>query len=72
MAAITTSTLSPDYQVTIPKEFADRLSWKPGQKLALLPKDNGVILVAVPELEELFGIARGVNVEDYRDRNDRY
>jgi len=69
---VTTLTLSEDYKVTIPKEVADRLSWRPGQRLALVSKDHGVILVAVPEREDLFGLARGANVEDYRHRNDRY
>ena len=66
------STLSPKYQVSIPKALREQLSWKPGQKVVFIPKGNGVLMIPAPELESLFGIAPGVNVEDYRDRDDRY
>jgi len=66
------TTLSPDYEITIPKDVADQLRWRPGQELAFVLEDDGVILMAVHEFEKLFGIASGLNVEDYRDRNDRY
>ncbi len=66
------STLSPKYQVSIPKALREQLSWKPGQKVVFVPKGNGVLMIPAPELESLFGIAPGVNVEDYRDRDDRY
>jgi hypothetical protein len=29
------------------------------------------LIIAAPEREELVGIARGANTDDYRDRNDR-
>ena len=29
-------------------------------------------MIPVPDREELVGIARGANIADYRDRNDRY
>jgi len=29
-------------------------------------------MIPVPTREELVGIARGADVDDYRDRNDRY
>jgi AbrB family looped-hinge helix DNA binding protein len=66
------STLSPKYQVSIPKAVREQLSWKPGQKLVFIPKGNGVLMMPAPDRDSLFGIAPGVNVEDYRDRNDRY
>ena len=66
------STISPKYQVSIPKALRDKLRWRPGQKLAFIPKGNGLLMIPVPSREELVGIARGANVDDYRDRNDRY
>ncbi|HKI14969.1 MAG TPA: AbrB/MazE/SpoVT family DNA-binding domain-containing protein [Roseiarcus sp.] len=66
------STLSPKYQVSIPKALRQQLNWRPGQKLAFIAKGKGVLMIPVPEREALVGIARGANVEDYRDRNDRY
>jgi AbrB family looped-hinge helix DNA binding protein len=69
----TVTTISPKYQVSIPKALRDKLHWRPGQKLAFIPKgSNGLLMIPVPSREELVGIARGANVDDYRDRNDRY
>jgi AbrB family looped-hinge helix DNA binding protein len=67
-----TATLSAKYQISIPKAVRTERGWKPGQRFAFIPKGNGVVLVPVPELADLFGIARGADPTDYRDRNDRY
>ena len=48
------------------------LAWRPGQKVAFIAKPEGFVIVPVPNREDLVGIARGANTEDYRDRNDRY
>jgi hypothetical protein len=37
-----------------------------------IPKGKAVLLMPVPTLEELQGLAEGANTEDYRDRNDRF
>jgi AbrB family looped-hinge helix DNA binding protein len=66
------STISSKYQVAIPKALRDRLQWRPGQKIAFIPKGAGVLMIPVPTGAELVGIARGANTDDYRDRNDRY
>ena len=70
MANVTT--LSGKYQISIPKEVRDAQGWKAGQKFAFVPKGATVVLVPVPSIEELHGIARGANPEGYRDREDRY
>ena len=68
-----TTTLSSKFQISVPKAVRESQGWKPGQEFAFVPTgDGGVILVAVPALEDLIGIAKGANPDDYRDRNDRY
>jgi AbrB family looped-hinge helix DNA binding protein len=67
-----TSTISSKYQVSIPKAVRERLAWRPGQKLAFIDKGHGVLMIPVPDRESLVGIARGANIDNYRDRNDRY
>jgi AbrB family looped-hinge helix DNA binding protein len=67
-----TATLSSKFQISIPKAVRDTQHWEAGQEFAFIPKGRGVLLVPVPKLAELFGIAKGANPEDYRDRNDRY
>jgi AbrB family looped-hinge helix DNA binding protein len=66
------STLSPKYQVSIPKALRRQLNWRPGQKLAFIAKGNGVLMIPVPDRDSLVGIARGTTMDGYRDRNDRY
>jgi AbrB family looped-hinge helix DNA binding protein len=67
-----TATLSSKYQISIPKKVREEQNWKPGQEFAFVPAGESVMLVPVPTLKELRGIARGANTQDYRDRNDRY
>ncbi len=67
-----TATLSSKFQISIPKRVREQHDWKAGQEFAFLPKDGGVMLVPVPRLEQLRGIAKGADKTNYRDRNDRY
>ena len=66
------ATVSSKFQISIPKEVRDHLALRPGEKIAVIAKPEGYLLVRVPKREELAGIARGANTEGYRDRNDRY
>jgi hypothetical protein len=38
---------------------------------AFIPKGEGMLLVPVPRLEDLAGMARGAKPADYRDRTSR-
>lgn len=67
-----TATLSTKFQISIPKAVRDAQGWKAGQEFAFIPKDGGVLLVPVPSMDRLFGIATGAKAEDIRDRRDRY
>jgi AbrB family looped-hinge helix DNA binding protein len=66
------ATLSSKFQISIPKEVRDRQHWNAGQEFVFIPKGKAVLLMPVPTLEELQGLAEGANTEDYRDRNDRF
>ena len=69
--SIPTATLSSKYQISIPKEIRDSMDLKPGQKLAFLCIGKSVSLMPQPRLEDLFGIGKGGNPTDYRDRDTR-
>jgi AbrB family looped-hinge helix DNA binding protein len=69
---LATSKISSKYQISIPKAVRERFDWRPGQKIAFIDKGKGVLMIAVPNREDLVGIARGANIDNYRDRNDRY
>ena len=65
------ATLSSKFQISIPKDVRDKEGWKAGQRFVFIPKGAGYLLVPVPRIEDLFGIAKGANPENYRDRIDR-
>jgi AbrB family looped-hinge helix DNA binding protein len=63
--------LSAKFQISIPKAVRVPRHWQAGQEFAFIPKGEGVLLVPVPKLEHLAGLARGAKPESYRDRTDR-
>ena len=67
-----TATLSSKFQISIPKAVRTEQAWAAGQQFAFIPKGKGVLLVPVPKVEDLFGMAKGANPNDVRDRNDRF
>lgn len=69
--SIPTATLSSKFQISVPKEIRDSMGFKPGQKLAFLCIGKSVSLMAQPRLEDLFGMGKGGDPSDYRDRDTR-
>jgi AbrB family looped-hinge helix DNA binding protein len=70
MSAI--ATVSSKFQISIPKEVREQMALRPGEKVAFIAKPEGFLIVPVPKREDLAGMARGANIEGYRDRNDRF
>jgi len=68
----TTATLSSKFQISIPKAVREQQQWRAGQEFVFIPKEVGVLVMPVPELDALRGIAKGACTEGYRDREDRY
>ena len=66
------ATLSSKYQISIPKAVREQQHWEAGQQFVFIPKGKGVLVMPVPELEQLAGLAKGARREDYRDRKDRF
>jgi AbrB family looped-hinge helix DNA binding protein len=67
-----TARLSSKFQISIPKAVRTAQHWEAGQEFAFIPKGTGVLLVPVPTFDELRGLAKGANPDDYRERSDRY
>ena len=67
-----TATLSSKFQISIPKAVREKQNWQAGQEFVFIPTGNGVLVMPVPELAELAGIAKGARKDGYRDREDRY
>lgn len=66
------ATLSSKFQISIPKDVRDLQKWEAGQKFVFIPKGKGVMIMPVPTLGELKGIASGADTSDVRDRTDRF
>ena len=66
-----TVTLSSKFQTSIPKQVRETLNLRPGQRLAFLCVGKSVKLVPQPRIEDVLGIGKGANPDDYRDRGSR-
>ena len=66
------ATISPKFQIVIPKEIRERLDLKPGQQVALIDRDGYVAMVPRRPISELRGILKGAPLDDYRDETDRF
>jgi AbrB family looped-hinge helix DNA binding protein len=66
------ATVSPKFQIVIPKEIRERLDLKPGQQVALIDRGGYVALVPQRPISELRGIVKGAPTDDYRDETDRF
>ena len=67
-----TATLSSKYQISIPKIVREEQHWEAGQEFVFIPKGKGVLVMPVPDLGQLSGLAKGEKTDGYRDRKDRY
>ena len=68
-----TVTVSPKYQVVIPKRIRELMKLSPGQQLQMYILDGTIRLHPPRSIRDLEGIAKGLEwKDDYRDRNDRF
>ena len=67
-----TTTCSSKFQIAIPREVREAQNWKSGQELVFIPKGGGLPSRVAPHINDLFGIAKGATITNYRDRKDRY
>ena len=69
---VASATLSTKFQISIPKSVRDQQRWEAGQEFVFIPKGKGVLVMPVPEFEQLAGLAKGARRDGYRDRKDRF
>ncbi len=63
----TTITISPKFQIVIPKAIRDLLGLKPGQKLQAIPIGDRIELIPVRKLKDMRGFLRGIDTDVPRD-----
>lgn len=64
---VTTVTVSPKFQVVIPKEIRERLRLKPGQKLQAMAYEGRIELIPVLKAKDLRGAFRGLDTDMQRE-----
>ena len=62
-----TVTVSPKYQVVIPKLIRDALRLRPGQKMKVIEYDGRIELIPDRDISELKGFLKGINTEFVRE-----
>jgi AbrB family looped-hinge helix DNA binding protein len=72
LAMSSTTTLSSKFQISIPKAVREEQQWQSGQQFVFIPKGKGMLLMPVPELAALHGLAQGAKTHHIRDRKDRF
>lgn len=60
-------TVSPKYQVVIPKEIREEMDIKPGQKVQMMIFKGNIVLVPLRPIEELRGFLKGIDTTVERD-----
>ena len=68
---MTRVTVSPKYQVVIPKDVRSRMMLKKGQVMTVLVKGDVIYLVPVAPMKHYRGIARGITTLNLREKGDR-
>jgi AbrB family looped-hinge helix DNA binding protein len=62
-------TISPKFQVVIPREIRERLGLEPGQKVQALAYENRVEFIPVRSLKSMRGFLQGIDTTVRRDRD---
>jgi len=64
---MSTVTISPKYQVVIPKEIRQRLKLSPGQKVQTIAYDDRIELIPVIPIKKMKGFLKGINTDVPRE-----
>ncbi len=63
-------TISPKYQVVIPKTVREALKLHPGQKMQIVEYAGRIELIPERDIKELRGFLKGINTE-FKRKEDR-
>jgi len=62
-------TVSPKYQVVIPKEVRESMGIFSGQKIQVLTYQNRIELIPIKPMKKLKGFLKGIDTEVSRDKD---
>jgi len=64
-----TVTVSPKFQVVIPKAVRQRLGIRPGQKLQIIEFSNRIELIPLQKIKDMRGFLKGIKTDFLREKN---
>jgi AbrB family looped-hinge helix DNA binding protein len=68
-ARMKTVTVSPKYQVVIPRDVRETLSIKPGEKMQVINYANRIELVPVKSIKAMRGFLKGIDTTVKREKD---
>ena len=66
-----TATISPKFQIVLPKEIREKLGLVPKQRLQVLERGGVITLVPEVRLKDLKGLAKGIATTGSREKKER-
>ena len=64
-------TVSPKYQVVIPRSVRERVRIRPGERLQVISFDDRIELIPVRPMHSMRGFLKGLDARFERDEEDR-
>jgi len=64
-----TVTVSPKFQVVIPRDVRDSMQLRPGQKMQVIEYDGRIEMIPERDITELRGFLKGINTEFKREED---
>lgn len=64
-------TVSPKYQIVIPRAIRERTHLKPGERLQVISFDDRIELIPVRPMRRMRGFLKGLDSRFERDEEDR-
>ena len=64
---VETVTISPKFQVVIPRSVRERLNLQPGQQVQVIPYENRIEFIPLRPVREMRGFLRGMSTDFERE-----
>jgi AbrB family looped-hinge helix DNA binding protein len=63
------ATISPKYQVVIPRELRENLHLRPGEKVEFLQYENRIEMIPVRDIKKMRGFLKGIDTSVKREKD---